>query len=64
MFLVTSGIGFLLAVMKGIYKSKCKSVSCCCLKIERDIEAEIEVDEMTLQRQTSSKDEKDSNIQI
>ena len=26
------------------YKSKCKTVSCCCLKIERDIETEKEED--------------------
>ena len=44
--LVTSGIGLILATIKILYKSKCKSVECCgILKCERDIEHEVELDE-------------------
>jgi hypothetical protein len=44
--LVTSGIGLLLAIIKTLYRSKCKIVECCgILKCERDIEHEVELDE-------------------
>ena len=36
------------------YKSKCKEVSCCCLKIVRDIETEKEED-MNLQSRSEEK---------
>ena len=36
------------------YKSKCKEVSCCCLKIVRDIETEKEED-MNLQSKSEEK---------
>ena len=44
-FFITSTIGFLLGLTKMAYKSKCKEVSCCCIKIVRDVESEIELDE-------------------
>ena len=37
-FFITSTIGFLLGLTKMAYKSKCKEVSCCCIKIIRDVE--------------------------
>ena len=40
--------GLVLAVSNQLFKSKCKEVSCCCIKIVRDIEAETEL-EMRLQ---------------
>ena len=39
-FLITSLIGFVVALAKMAYKSKCKEVSCCCIKITRDVESE------------------------
>ena len=39
-FLITSLIGFVVALSKMAYKSKCKEVSCCCIKIIRDVEIE------------------------
>ena len=36
------------------YKSKCKEVSCCCLKIVRDIETE-KLEDMNLQCQSEEK---------
>jgi hypothetical protein len=42
--LYTSAIGLIIAVSAQCYKSKCKEVSCCCIKILRDVEAEEELD--------------------
>lgn len=43
-FFITSMIGLLLKGGSMLYKSKCKTVSCCCITVERDIEAEVAVD--------------------
>jgi hypothetical protein len=43
--LVTSGVGLILAVCKLMYKSKCSNIDICCIKITRNITAEIELDE-------------------
>lgn len=58
MFIITSGIGFFLALVKSCYKSKCKEVSCCCMKIIRDVETEEKLDELT----NNKSDSKDNNI--
>jgi len=42
--LYSSLIGFLLAMGSQCYKSKCKEVSFCCIKIVRDVEGEEELD--------------------
>ena len=58
-FLITSAIGFLLKCGSMIYKSKCKEVSCCCLKIVRDTDGEEKLDEAEGQRgivRTETKD--------
>jgi hypothetical protein len=39
-FFITTIVGFLLKLTSMAYKSKCKEVSCCCLKIVRDTDAE------------------------
>jgi len=57
-FFITSTIGLLLALVKGCYKSKCKQVDFCCIKIIRDTENEEKLDEMTNGRS----DSKDNNI--
>ena len=36
--------GLVLAVSNQLFKSKCKEVSCCCIKIVRDVEAENEIE--------------------
>jgi len=43
-FLITSIIGLIIAVGKMFYKSKCTTVDLCCLKITRNIEAEVRED--------------------
>jgi hypothetical protein len=59
-FLITSAIGFLLKCGSMIYKSKCKEVSCCCLKIVRDTEVEENLDEAEAQRVITRNETKDT----
>lgn len=42
--LLTTVSGFLLVTLKFCYKSKCKTVDMCCLKIVRDVDIEKEED--------------------
>ena len=42
--LYSSLIGFLIAIGAQCYKSKCRQVDICCIKIIRDVEAEEAVD--------------------
>lgn len=43
-FLITSSIGLILAIGKLCYKSKCREVNICCIKIVRDVEGEEKID--------------------
>ena len=42
--LYSSLIGFLIAIGAQCYKSKCKEVDICCIKIIRDVDAEEQLD--------------------
>jgi hypothetical protein len=42
--LYSSLIGFILAIGAQCYKSKCKEVKICCIKITRDVEGEEKLD--------------------
>ena len=42
--LYSSIIGFLFAIGAQCYKSKCKEVKICCIKITRDVEGEEQLD--------------------
>lgn len=53
-FLITSVVGFILALGKICYKSKCSSIDFCCVKIVRNVEVEMKED---LELASSSKDE-------
>jgi len=50
-FLVTSVIACFLGTARMLYKSKCRTIECCGIKVERDTDAEEKVDE--IQRTTS-----------
>jgi len=39
-FFITTIVGCILKGGSMMYKSKCKEVSCCCIKIIRDVDAE------------------------
>jgi hypothetical protein len=53
-FLITSVVGFILALGRICYKSKCSSIDFCCIKIVRNVEVEMKED---LELGSSSKDE-------
>jgi len=53
-FLISSVCGVILVGVRLCYKSKCKEVDFCCLKIVRDVEGEEKIDANTTQRTTSS----------
>jgi len=44
-FLISSCVGLLLAVCRFAYRSKCREVNVCCIKIVRDVEGEERIDE-------------------
>jgi len=52
--LYSSLIGFLLAMGAQCYKSKCKEVNFCCIKINRDVEGEEQLDNATRPNPLSS----------
>ena len=54
-FFITSIIGLILKCSSMAYKSKCKEVSLCCLKIVRDTEVEEKLDEAEGQRMVGIK---------
>lgn len=43
-FLITSVVGFILALGRICYKSKCSSIDFCCVKIVRNVEVEMRED--------------------
>ena len=40
----TAGVGVILAVMNQCYKSKCREIDICCIKIIRDVAIEEHID--------------------
>jgi hypothetical protein len=53
--LYTSGIGFVLAIARFAYKSKCSKIDFCCIKIERNTEGEIKEDILELEQHPEEK---------
>jgi hypothetical protein len=49
-FFITSSIGFVLALARFAYKSKCSKIDFCCIKIERNTEAEVKEDILEIER--------------
>ena len=42
--LYTAGVGVILAIMNQCYKSKCRQIDVCCIKIIRDVVVEEVID--------------------
>ena len=57
-FLITSVVGFILALGRICYKSKCSSIEFCCMKIVRNVEVEMKED---LELGNSSKDDENQS---
>ena len=53
--LYSSLIGFMIAIGAQCYKSKCKEVSICCIKIVRDTEGEEKLDQAPNPIQSNSR---------
>ena len=53
-FLISSVCGVILVGVRLCYKSKCKEVDLCCLKIVRDVEGEEKIDSINPQRINST----------
>lgn len=56
--IVTVSAGVVVLAIKSCFKSKCSNVSICCglIKIERDIDGEIEEDKIETKRSTNRSD--------
>ena len=53
-FLISSVCGVVLVGVRLCYKSKCKEVDICCLKIVRDVEGEEKLDRIEIPRSPSN----------
>lgn len=50
-FLVSSSTGVISGLTHVFYRSKCKHILCCgCLEIDRDTDAELELDELEMNK--------------
>jgi hypothetical protein len=58
MFVLTSVIGFIIAMTKMCYKSKCSEVDLCCIKIIRDTNTEEKELEFEINHNTTEDDSK------
>jgi hypothetical protein len=52
-FFITTMCGFILALGRQLYKSKCKEIEICCIKITRDVGGEEIIDQLQLQNISS-----------
>ena len=59
--LYTALIGFTLSIARYAYKSKCSKIDFCCIKIERNTEAEVKEDILEIERHPETKEEKSNN---
>jgi len=61
-FFITTIVGCLLKGGSMMYKSKCKEVSCCCIKIIRDVEAEEKEEEFRINHQPLPQNDSNKNL--
>ena len=53
-FFITTMCGFLLALGRQMYKSKCTEIDVCCIHIKRDVTSEEKIDEIQMSRPQSA----------
>ena len=51
MFLITTSSALFGAILKTLYDSKCKRCKMCCIEIDRDIDAEVDLEEHKIHRE-------------
>lgn len=61
-FFITSMCGFILALGRQLYKSKCKEIEICCIKITRDVGGEEIIDQMQLQNINQQNNDNDNSL--
>ena len=61
-FFITTIVGCIIKGGSMAYKSKCKEVSCCCIKIIRDVEAEEKEIEFLATHRSIPENNSSSNI--
>ena len=59
-FFITSMIGLVMGLSRMAYKSKCKDIEICCIKIVRDTETEEK--ELEFSRRNPTESEKENNV--
>jgi len=59
-FFITSMIGLIMGLSRMAYKSKCKDIEICCIKIVRD--TEMEEKELEFSRNHPTESEKENNV--
>ena len=50
--LFTSVSGIIIGILSIMYKSKCTHIECCCLKIDRDVAGEEQIDKQEANHMT------------
>jgi len=63
-FLISSCVGLLLAVCRLMYKSKCREVNFCCIKIVRDTSGEEQLDAQQQSVQNNNDPESPRNTRV
>jgi len=51
MFIITTSSALCGAILKTLYDSKCKRCKICCIEIDRDIDAEVDLEEHKIHRE-------------
>jgi len=59
---ITTISGCIIKLVSMAYKSKCKEVACCCIKIVRDVEAEEKEEEFRITHQPLPQNESNKNL--
>jgi len=59
---ITTISGVIIKLCSMAYKSKCKEVACCCIKIVRDIEAEEKETEFRITHQPLPQNDSNKNL--
>ena len=59
---VTTITGMIIKLTSMAYKSKCKEVACCCIKIVRDVEAEEREEEYRINHPVIQQNDSNKNL--
>ena len=63
MIFLVSLLGAIGGVLTILFKSKCKTISCCCFKCERDVRAVIEEEKLELGKIPTPRESKEPEVE-